>query len=154
MFGSKKISKTNLGVGTLIARNTAIEGKVKFTGELIIEGVVDGDIISTEGQDSLVQITVDGKVQGEVHSPNVIINGHVQGDVYAVSQLVLASDAVVDGNVHYSMIEMEKGAQINGNMVYTEVAATASETSARPGKVVKPEVAAESATSRQEQAAD
>ena len=153
MFGSKKTSKTTLGVGTLIARNTAVEGKVKFTSELIIEGVVVGDIISTNGKDSVVQITSDGKVRGEVHSPDVIINGHVQGDVYAAGQLVLASDAVVDGNVHYNLIEMEKGAQINGNMVHTELATTAAEASARLGKPVKPEAAAESETTQQELAA-
>ena len=64
----------------------------------------------------MVYITVDGKVKGEVRSPDVIINGHVQGDVFASGQLVLASNAIVDGNVHYNLIEMEKGATINGNM--------------------------------------
>ena len=141
MFGSKQTSGSVRGVETLIARNTAIEGKVKFTGVLTVEGVVVGDIVCTDGNDSVVRITSDGKVRGEIRSPDVIINGHVQGDVYAAGQLVLASDAVVDGNVHYNLIEMEKGAQINGAMVHSsasEVSAV-SEAPTKLGKRVKPE---------------
>lgn len=119
MFGSKKSKSSTRGVETLIARNTAIEGTVKFTGALTIEGRVIGDIFAESDKDSVVRITANGRVTGEVHSPDVIINGHVNGDVFASGQLVLASDAVVDGNVHYNLIEMEKGAQINGNMVHS-----------------------------------
>jgi len=123
MFGSKKNAnaknshiKGKPGVETLIAQNTEIEGKVKFTGILTIEGSIFGDVFSMDENDSVVYIRIDGKVKGEVRAPDVIINGHVQGDVFASGQLVLASNAVVDGNVHYNLIEMEKGATINGNM--------------------------------------
>jgi len=119
MFGSKKTASSTRGVETLIARNTAIEGTVKFTGALTIEGKVLGDIFSESDKDSVVRITSNGRVTGEVHSPDVVINGYVNGDVFASGQLVLASDAVVDGNVHYNLIEMEKGAQINGSMVHS-----------------------------------
>lgn len=140
MFGSKSSSKNANGVETLIARNTAIEGKVKFTGTLTIEGSVKGDIVSTENtKGSVVRITTDGRVEGEVHSPDVVINGHVRGDVYAAGQLILASDAVVDGNVHYNLIEMEKGAQINGNMVHSVPSAPSSDVNSRLGKRIKTE---------------
>lgn len=140
MFGSKNSSKSASSVETLIARNTAIEGKVKFTGTLTIEGNVKGDIICTgDVKGSVVRITTDGRVEGEVRSPDVVINGHVQGDVYAAGQLVLASEAIVDGNVHYNLIEMEKGAQINGNMVHQSPNASVSDAGSRLGKRVKTE---------------
>lgn len=142
MFGSKKTASSTRGVETLIARNTAIEGTVKFTGALTIEGKVVGDIFSESDKDSVVRITADGRVVGEVRSPDVIINGHVNGDVFASGQLVLASDAVVDGNVHYNLIEMEKGAQINGNMVHSAPGQSEkSEGKFREAKRVKPEEA-------------
>lgn len=150
MFGSKKSAKSVNGLGTLIARNTTIEGKVKFTGTLRIEGMVVGDVIATDDKESIVEINVDGKVRGEVRSPDVVINGHVEGDVYAAGQLVLASDAVVDGNVHYNLIEMEKGAQINGNMVHSNQK-PAPESAMRLGKRVKPEL--ENTVEQQELAA-
>ena len=120
MFTTKKSTNSARGLETLIARNADIEGRVSFTGVLTIEGTLTGDIIASSGEDAVVRITAGGSVKGQVRAPDVIINGHVQGDVYASGQLVLASDAVIDGNVHYSLIEMQQGAQINGNMVHSE----------------------------------
>jgi len=143
MFGSKKSLSSTRGVETLIARNTAIEGTVKFTGALTIEGKVIGDIVSESDKDSVVRITSDGRVSGDVRSRDVIINGHVKGDVYASGQLVFASDAVVDGNVYYKLIEIEKGARIKGNIVhYSPSQNSGSETSFREVKPIKPNDAA------------
>jgi cytoskeletal protein CcmA (bactofilin family) len=143
MFGSKRSTSSTHGVETLIARNTAIEGTVKFTGALTIEGKVKGDVVSESDKDSVVRITSEGRVSGELRSQDVIINGHVKGDVYAIGHLVLASDAVVDGNVHYNLIKMEKGAQINGNMVHSSPSqASGSEAGFREAKQIKPDDAA------------
>ena len=118
MFGSKNTPSAKPSVGTLIARNAAIEGTIKFTGDLIIEGSVSGDILAEDGVESKVEVIANGRVKGEVRAPDVIINGRISGDVFASGQLILASEAIVDGNVHYNLIEMEKGAQINGKMVH------------------------------------
>ena len=119
MFGSKKVHAKH-GVTTLIARNTRVEGTIRYSGELDIEGVIAGDILSEGTGKSIVKILENGRVEGEVRAPEVVINGHVAGDVYANGQLYLADKAVVEGNVHYNTIEMEKGAQINGKLVHLE----------------------------------
>ena len=41
----------------------------------------------------------------------------------------MAANAVVCGDVHYQMIEMVKGAQINGGLMYTNSAAAPSDSS-------------------------
>ena len=122
MFGSNNNDAPSgaKGVETLIARNTKVEGTVRFSGNLTIEGKISGDIIAESEKDCVVRITAEGKVNGEVRAPDVIINGHVTGDVYAEGQLILASKAMIDGNVNYRLIEVEKGAQINGKMVHME----------------------------------
>lgn len=119
MFGSKKVHAKH-GLTTLIARDTRVEGTIKYSGELDIEGVIAGDILSEGNGKSVVKILENGRVEGEVRAPDVIINGHVAGDVFANGQLYLADKAVVEGNVHYNTIEMEKGAQINGKLVHLE----------------------------------
>ena len=103
---------------TLIARNTSVQGKVNFSGYLNIEGSVIGDIAADEGAKSEVAILEHGVVEGQVQAPRVIVNGRVSGDIYASDQLYIAAKAVVEGSVHYRLIEMEKGAQISGNMVH------------------------------------
>ncbi|MBC6427933.1 MAG: polymer-forming cytoskeletal protein [Cellvibrionales bacterium] len=122
---------------TLIARSCQIEGKLGFAGTLTIEGTVNGDVCVTAEPDSSVRITLEGVVTGQVRAPTVIINGHVTGDVHASAQLVLAQDAVVDGNVYYHLIEMEKGAQINGQMIHSPPA-SAKLAADRPHREDKP----------------
>ncbi|HSE13629.1 MAG TPA: polymer-forming cytoskeletal protein, partial [Rudaea sp.] len=49
---------------------------------------------------------------------HIVINGAVTGDVTADERLELASNARVEGNVYYKVLEMSAGAQINGKMVH------------------------------------
>ncbi|MGB1192575.1 MAG: polymer-forming cytoskeletal protein, partial [Pseudomonadales bacterium] len=56
--------------------------------------------------------------------------GSIEGNVYSSKRVEMASNAVVCGDVHYQMIEMVKGAQINGGLMYTNATP---ETSASSG---------------------
>lgn len=120
MFGSNKNKENHFAKGgtTLLARSVEILGDIKFAGNLEIEGVVKGNIFAEKGMDARVRIMEKGQVTGNIHAPKVIINGDVNGDVHADKHLELAANAVVNGNVHYQVIEMVKGAQVNGNMVF------------------------------------
>lgn len=133
MFGNKKGSETPVSRPvsprssggavsgtTLISKSTEITGDLKFTGSLVVEGKVTGNIICEEGSAAKLQLFDTGVVCGEIRVPTVVINGKVQGDVFASEHVELASQAVVDGNVHYQLIEMVKGAQVNGNLVYAK----------------------------------
>jgi len=116
MVGSKKVVKGS-SVTTLIARNTKVEGKLEFSGMLEIEGLVKGNIIAASDCKSVLRILNSGRVEGEIRVPQVIINGEVVGDVHADEQLYLAEKAMIGGNVHYRVIEIEKGARINGSIL-------------------------------------
>lgn len=118
MFGNKKSTPFANGGHTLFDRAVEINGTVKFAGTLDIEGKVKGDVIAAEGSDALVRVREQGSVEGEIRAPKVIINGLVKGDVHSNKHLELASKAVVHGNVHYSVIEMVKGAEVNGNLIH------------------------------------
>ena len=84
----------------------------------MVEGKITGNITCEEGSEAKLQLLDSGVVCGEIRVPTVVINGRVEGDVYASEHIELAAQAVVDGNVHYQLIEMVKGAQVNGNLVY------------------------------------
>lgn len=108
------------GLITLIAQSTEIEGDVRFLGSMEVEGTVTGDLHALDQDAGTMRIMENGCVQGNVHVPNVIVNGRVVGDVHACKYLELASNAVVEGNVYYNILEMVRGAQINGKLIYTE----------------------------------
>lgn len=117
----KKKEKTMANTGgnntTLIARHTEVTGDLHFRGNLVIEGRVNGNVSAHSDSEARLQIVDGGIIEGEIRVPNVVVNGNVKGDVHASGHLELASKAIVEGNVHYKLIEMVKGAQVNGSLV-------------------------------------
>ncbi|UTW44837.1 polymer-forming cytoskeletal protein [bacterium SCSIO 12696] len=107
----------NNGATTLIAEGTEISGEIRFYGNLEIEGKVIGNVIAMDADKSRVRVLQSGQVQGEIQAPAVVVNGLVEGDLQVTQYLELAARAVVDGNVHYRLIEVEKGAQVNGSFI-------------------------------------
>ena len=104
------------GSTTLIARDAQVTGNITFKGSLDVEGVVIGNIVAEPDQDATVRIVDKGRVEGEIHAPSVVVNGVVVGDVYSSKHLELAAKARVQGNVHYTLVEMMVGAEVNGSL--------------------------------------
>ena len=103
---------------TLISNQMEVRGDLHFSGGLHIDGKVYGSVVADPGSKAVVRVSSHGVVDGEVKAPHVIINGKVDGDVYSSEHVELASNAVVNGTVHYKLIEMVVGAQVNGNLVH------------------------------------
>ena len=118
MFRSKKDNQFAKGGHTLLDHALVIEGDVRFAGTLDVEGTVNGNIIAEPGVDALVRIREKGCVNGDIRAPKIIVNGRVNGTVLAEKHLELAAKAEINGNVNYLVIEMVKGAQVNGSLVH------------------------------------
>jgi cytoskeletal protein CcmA (bactofilin family) len=118
MFSNKKESRNNQAETTsLIAAGTEIRGDVQFSGRLHIDGKVEGSI-RADGADAVLTLSNQAQIHGEITAPHIVINGAVTGDVTAGERLELASNARVEGNVYYKVLEMSAGAQINGKIVH------------------------------------
>ena len=106
MLGKKK-QKPRRSVGhfdTLISSRTTIEGDVRFSGGLHVDGKIKGRVLAEEGSDAVVRLSEVGEITGDVTAPHIIINGKVNGDVRATSHLELAENAAINGNVYYRLI--------------------------------------------------
>jgi len=114
MMGKKRRTAR---IDSLIGQNTEIHGDVIFTGGLHVDGKVQGNIIASNAG-SLLTVSDQGVVEGEVRVPNIILNGHVIGDVHAGERVELSTRARVTGNVFYNLIEMAIGAEVNGKLVH------------------------------------
>ncbi len=102
---------------TLISRGTRIVGDVFFSGELHVEGRVEGNLVSEDTKDAKLVVSEFGTVEGEIRAPVVVINGRVQGNIHSGKHLELAKKAVVVGTVSYLAIEIVNGAKIDGNLI-------------------------------------
>lgn len=112
MFGKKK----QPSIKSLIAQGTLIEGNLRFTDGIRIDGEVIGNIHAAEGGKSILVISEAASVTGHIHADHVIINGRVTGPVHASELLELQPKAKIAGNVSYKALEMHQGAVIFGQL--------------------------------------
>lgn len=118
MFRSdKRNGSPTAPINTLIAAGTTIRGDVHFDGGLHLEGVIEGSICA-DGSDAVLTLSEQGRVEGEVRVSNAVVNGSVVGDIFASERIELAANARIEGNVHYKVLVMTAGAQVNGKMLY------------------------------------
>lgn len=115
MFGQKKRRPTR--VDSVVGRQTQVVGDIVFGGGLHIDGTVCGNVSAQTDEKATLTVSERGSVEGEVRVPYIILNGTVKGDVYATDRVELAANARVEGDVHYRMIEMAMGAEVNGKLV-------------------------------------
>jgi cytoskeletal protein CcmA (bactofilin family) len=116
VFGNQKKFKATK-IDSLIGKNTELFGDVHFTGGLHVDGTIRGNVIAQGDAASVLTLSDHGTIEGEVRVPNIVLNGVVLGDVHAREHIELASNARVNGNVYYTLIEMAMGAEVNGNLV-------------------------------------
>jgi cytoskeletal protein CcmA (bactofilin family) len=117
--GNSNSKRKTAKVETLVGEGTCVAGDVTFSGGLHVDGTVRGNIVAANG-DSMALLVVGehGKIEGEVHVPQVVISGSVVGDVRAAESVELAPNSQVTGNIYYTRIEMAMGASVNGQLIH------------------------------------
>lgn len=96
---------------TVISKGVKIEGKLSCSGNIRLDGEVQGDI-SSQG---VVIIGEFGKVNGQINADNITIGGKVTGTVKAKDKVVLESKANLKGDITTKALMVEAGAVFNGN---------------------------------------
>lgn len=131
---AKKPSKPQNRIDSLIGAGTRIEGSVIFSGGLRIDGEVKGDVVASTDQPSTVVVSEQARIEGEVKVTHMVINGTVVGHVHASEFLELQPRSRVTGDIHYTNLEIQLGAVVEGRLVH---AAAAGETKAVELKLAK-----------------
>ena len=118
MFGKKSGPKNT--IDSLIGASTRIEGNMIFQGGLRIDGHVQGSIIAVPDEPSMLVISEQARVDGEISAAHLVVNGIVNGPLIATELLELQPKARVRGNVQYRALEMHQGAIVDGTLAHTE----------------------------------
>ena len=119
MFNRNRESRSESGI-TLVATNCEFVGDVHFSDQLLVNGIVKGNIYAQAGSKAVITVSEKGRVKGEIRVPNVIVNGKVYGDIRSDKHLELAAKAEVKGNVYYNLIEMVMGSRVDGNLLHVK----------------------------------
>ncbi len=121
MFSSKKKQNELLRakINTLIGEGTEVEGIVKFSGGLHVVGTINGGAVS-KTEDSLLIISENALVIGDVVVKHLIVNGQIDGEIYVDGKVELFDKARINGDIHYKVLELPVGAQVNGKLIRIE----------------------------------
>jgi cytoskeletal protein CcmA (bactofilin family) len=110
MFAKKK----QPAIKSLIAVGSHIEGNLKFTDGLRVDGQITGDIRANDDHSSILVISETAVITGQIFADHVIVNGRVNGPIHANLMLELQPKAQIVGDVFYKALEMHQGAVITG----------------------------------------
>jgi cytoskeletal protein CcmA (bactofilin family) len=122
MFGNK-VTKPQDRIDCLIGAGTSIEGNIRFSGGLRVDGSVRGNIIADKGKSGTLVVSEQAEVEGEIHVPHVVISGAVTGPVHSAEYVELQATANVTGDVYYNTLEMQLGAVVQGRLMHESGAA-------------------------------
>jgi cytoskeletal protein CcmA (bactofilin family) len=119
MFGKKTENKRQGQIDSLIGAGTQVDGNLRFTGGLRIDGEVKGNIEAAGGaSSSTLVLSEHGRIEGAVTVSHLILNGTIVGAVTVTESLEMQSKARIVGDVDYAVIEMHQGAVIEGRLVH------------------------------------
>ena len=120
MFGSNKnkdAGKTSImptssshSLNSLV-QGTVVEGKVKATNDIRVDGSIKGDLIC----DAKVIIGPSGSVEGTIKCVNAVIEGSFDGKMLVKELLNIRESAKVSGEVNYGKLIVQSGAVISGS---------------------------------------
>ncbi len=120
-MGDKKSPRGgNHAIETLIGPHATLRGDVSFSGGLYVEGTIIGKVVAEDGAAAVLTIAEDGRIEGEVRAPVVVISGRMDGDVHAAERVELTAKARVNGNLHYKVVEMAAGATLTGRLIHAD----------------------------------
>ncbi len=95
---------------SILSADLHITGNLKTSGDIQVEGQVDGDIRA-----HLLTVGEGATVRGEVIADDVVINGHIIGRVRGL-KVRLTSTAQVEGDIIHKTIAIESGAHFEGSV--------------------------------------
>jgi len=93
-----------------LSADLVVTGNMKTTGDIQVEGTVEGDIRA-----HLLTIGEGATIKGEVVADDVVINGRIVGRVRGL-KVRLTSTARVEGDIIHKTIAIESGAHFEGSV--------------------------------------
>lgn len=111
-------------VPSIISSDVVIKGNVSTSGEIQLDGTVEGDVKSNS-----VTVGEHGTVKGKISADDVIVKGTVKGSITG-RNIRIEKSAKITGDLCHQTLSIEAGAYIEGNLSHQNSGANAAPTSA------------------------
>jgi len=94
----------------VLSSDVEIKGNLKFSGELTMEGKLEGEINS----DGVLHLGETGAVNGNLNVNSIIVRGKINGNVSAKDKIEIKSKAEVFGDIRAAKLVIEEGVTFVG----------------------------------------
>lgn len=111
MLKSTSIEGSHTDETTIISHGVKIDGKLTSSGNIRVEGEIQGDVSSQRN----VVVGERGKVNGQINADSITIGGKVSGTVKANKKLLLDPTGNLKGDIFTKILVIEAGAKFDGN---------------------------------------
>lgn len=95
---------------SVLSADLTVTGNIKTTGDVQVEGIVEGDIRA-----HLLTVGESATIKGEIVADDVVVHGRVVGRVRGL-KVRLTSTARVEGDIIHKTIAIESGAHFEGSV--------------------------------------
>lgn len=99
---------------SLLSSDLTVVGNLRTTGDIQVEGTVQGDIRA-----HLLTVGETANIEGEIVADDVVVTGRVVGKVRGL-KVRLTSTARVEGDIIHKTIAIESGAHFEGSVQRAE----------------------------------
>lgn len=110
MLGKKTMEQVNAKISSIIGADMIVEGNIKGTDAIRIEGTLKGDV-SSEGT---VIISATGKIVGNVTGSNIMVAGTIEGDLFSGGRTEVAATGRIIGNISTKSLIVDENAVFQG----------------------------------------
>ena len=100
----------------IIGEGSEIEGKYSFSGTLILNGQLKGEIISNDR----LMIGAKAIVNATIRAGSVLVEGEVTGNITALERVELCGKARVFGDIEAPVVSVEAGVLFDGQCRMTK----------------------------------
>ena len=110
-----------------------IKGNLKFSGELTLEGKLEGEV-QTDGVLNLGDTAV---VNGNINAQSVVVRGKINGNINAKEKIEIKAKAELFGDIRATKLVVEEGVTFVGKTEVNPNKVTPTTPPARPGEAPK-----------------
>jgi cytoskeletal protein CcmA (bactofilin family) len=103
--------RTGASTTCVVGANTTIKGEILGDEDVLVEGVVEGQI--RVGRE--LRVGPGGKVRASISAQSVVVSGEVVGDCEATGRVEIQASGRLSGNIRAPRIVIAEGAIFRGN---------------------------------------
>lgn len=112
MFNKNQDINSSKNIETIIGPSVKVEGDFRGEGDLIIEGILIGNLQTKNN----LKIGQNAVVEAEIKANNAFISGKVKGNITVKGKLEITSTAIVLGDIKAQILSIESGALLKGKL--------------------------------------